>query len=733
MFTPDGLESAEGVKQGDPLGALFFALSMKPIYDRAVESDETGSLSSVAFLDDCTLIGRPDERLLRAFEVLRTSAREGGLEVNLSKTKFLWLHEPTHDGELPPEMVARLSEMEMEIVRGATMLLGAPVGTDEDKMKAMVMKVVEEQQLFFSRLKSCLMPTQEALILLRVCALPRLNHLCRTTPPRVLYQAAAAFDKLMYETFNSKLGLHLPMHIRDENISPVSSYVHRILGEAEHYEHADDHSIERREPDPSLLCARLQIAMPIRLSGFGLRSMVETMSFSYLASFVRVVHEEEEWWRAHGPTEYNNHRFVNQLIEAVSVTETALPNRKDKQLFPRDGDIISFIHRVSQKEAEERKSAPRGQQSKLVKLQATLGEAYGKMQLLRLIKLCSKQKEYDRIACLNQKSNDSHHWMLVLPSDRSLRMDNQVMKHAIRYRLGLNPYNITPPTCLCGKHNIYTEQPYHSLSCPELRSRGTNHRHWLLVQTMATWIARTGVPVWVEASGLSSNNKKRPDIVYMYKDTLYVVDVTVTDPFNSTNTKRVGPEASASHARSSANQLPRFDSRSARYAVIESVKSKMKSRHYQELIDNMKRQYPGCEIQFCTAGAFTTGGLFRSFQELIKQVNVIAQKAEGGWDPEEIIDGLKGCVAVGIQQGNSMVLNDSWNRIAGRNYRRLLPPDDTAPEAAEREVARRRCALRPLTEFSLPPSFSVRDDARLGRESSEVLIAEPRIDDSLAA
>ena len=46
------------------------------------------------------------------------------------------------------------------------------------------------------------MPIQEAFRLLRVCALPRLNYLCRTTPAAILHPAAAAFDQLMYNSFN---------------------------------------------------------------------------------------------------------------------------------------------------------------------------------------------------------------------------------------------------------------------------------------------------------------------------------------------------------------------------------------------------------------------------------------------------------------------------------------------------------------------------------------------------
>ena len=143
----------------------------------------------------------------------------------------------------------------------------------------------------------------------------------------------------------------------------------------------------------------------------------------------------------------------------------------------------------------------------------------------------------------------------------------------------------------------------------------------------------------------------------------------------------------------------------------------------------MRKQYPGHDVQFITAGAFTTGGLGKLFQNLIKTVNVIAQQEKGGCDPEEIIDGLRGCVAVAIQQGNAMVVNDSWNRISGRNYRRILPPDKSTESASLNVVT--VLGSVPSTEFSLPSSFSATDTFHNGRMRSCVNSLIPI--DSLAA
>jgi hypothetical protein len=167
----------------------------------------------------------------------------------------------------------------------------------------------------------------------------------------------------MCETFNSKLALHLLVIVDDEKINPVASHIIHSFDAApvlpsdatsssDSATSADRHS----RCDSSLLRARIQAALPIRLSGMGLRSIVETMSFAYIASIVRVMYEDEKWWENNGLTYENNFTFVNHLEEAIEITDQSLTSKKDKQLFPRDTDIPSFIARFQAKEREEKRN-----------------------------------------------------------------------------------------------------------------------------------------------------------------------------------------------------------------------------------------------------------------------------------------------------------------------------------------------------------------------------------------
>src|SRR3984957_16789524 len=133
--------------------------------------------------------------------------------------------------------------------------------------------------------------------------------------------------------------------------------------------------------------------------------------------------------------------------------------------------------------------------------------------------------------------------------------------------------------------------------------------------------------------------------------------MTVTDPFNNTNTRKIGPIPISTQPNSSHH----FDSHSAQYNLIYSTMEKRKNKHYQDLV-NANQSI--CETIFFTAGAFTTGGLCGEFRELIQEISVIAQKETSGWDQAEIVSGVRGSIAAAIQEGNAMVLNESWrNRI----------------------------------------------------------------------
>ena len=72
-----------GVRQGDPLGLLGFALALYPIVEK-IKKEVPGLLINVWYLDDGTLCGTAEE-LLKALAINEEKGLSRGLKLNKRK------------------------------------------------------------------------------------------------------------------------------------------------------------------------------------------------------------------------------------------------------------------------------------------------------------------------------------------------------------------------------------------------------------------------------------------------------------------------------------------------------------------------------------------------------------------------------------------------------------------------------------------------------------------------
>eukprot|EP00959_Pyramimonas_sp_CCMP1952_P072284 1509619-Pyramimonas_sp.AAC.1 len=87
-------------------------------------------------------------------------------------------------------------------------ILGAPFGTDA-YVRAFGTTLAEEKEKLLNLLPQ-LPSLQAAWLMLYFCAVPRLNHLLRTTPPAQSRAAAEAQDNNVLRTFKQVFGIHSP-------------------------------------------------------------------------------------------------------------------------------------------------------------------------------------------------------------------------------------------------------------------------------------------------------------------------------------------------------------------------------------------------------------------------------------------------------------------------------------------------------------------------------------------
>ena len=78
-----------------------------------------------------------------------------------------------------------LADSKLTSTTGALSAPGYMVGLDGKVVEEFVVAKVNSHQPLLTALLHNAMPTQNSLLLLRLCALPRLNFLCRTISPRL--------------------------------------------------------------------------------------------------------------------------------------------------------------------------------------------------------------------------------------------------------------------------------------------------------------------------------------------------------------------------------------------------------------------------------------------------------------------------------------------------------------------------------------------------------------------
>jgi hypothetical protein len=178
----------EGVKQGCPIAAFLFALSVQPLFAACVQGLDDVEANAIA--DDLTLTG-PALRVLAALDRLVNLCRDDGPELALHKCRFLWAYSINHPNY--PEFLRRAMAYGMAVHYDSIDLLGTTVGLANHRA-AHCASTVERHSHFFAACAHELMPAQVALHFLRR-RLGTMTYLARVTPPSILRAAAERFDE----------------------------------------------------------------------------------------------------------------------------------------------------------------------------------------------------------------------------------------------------------------------------------------------------------------------------------------------------------------------------------------------------------------------------------------------------------------------------------------------------------------------------------------------------------
>ncbi|CAI5946643.1 unnamed protein product [Closterium sp. NIES-65] len=237
------LESARGSRQGDPLGPFLFAFTQQQVMESVTR--EFRDLLFLSYADDTYIMG-PAARILEAFGVLRERLEWVGLEVQAHKCRF-WERE---GGDV--ELALPLG---MQRVEEGLTVVGMPIGEEGWEVTRLRERLRQLQaQLPWLPL---LDHPQMASHLLAIAVSARPMYLARTMPPRPeVVEAFRDWDSCLEDCF--------------EQLFPPGTWEH--------------------DPDRSRR-ARMQLHLPVRLGGFGIRAAASLSPLSYVCGWAQAARD----------------------------------------------------------------------------------------------------------------------------------------------------------------------------------------------------------------------------------------------------------------------------------------------------------------------------------------------------------------------------------------------------------------------------------------------------------
>ena len=358
-------------------------------------------------------------------------------------------------------------------MRDATIILGAPVGRDQAAIKQMCIKVVESHDRFFSALAHDNIPVHEGMLILSRSGVPRLSYLSRCVRPELLSDAARLFDKRVLRTARQKLQL----------------------------------------PDTDKLnAATLQLALPVKHVGFGLRPVRSTSSLAFQGSIAAAAPALQKLFPLGLPVPFQhaidaNWQRVKSLVDPQNDAKlTSLPKK------PKD--TLRFY-------SEDR--------SRAHKLQKMLTAQYERLQFERLK---SEAGPEDRARLVSGSQQMAGACWATIPFTRSLRMSDSEYRAAARLRLGLPLSDNMPAKCACGF--ALNGSVAHLTSCVIFHGSYVTKRHDEVVNCLGRGIRRLGGFAHVEPRHLRfDRDNRRPDIDVFIGDQRFLVDGSVRRPTSS--------------------------------------------------------------------------------------------------------------------------------------------------------------------------------------------------------
>ena len=189
-FRQDGeqteIPSTTGTRQGDVLGALFFAVAIQEALNRARETFP--EVDVYAYLDDITLQADCPDAMANCIKSIEAYLRSIGMRLNGSKCE--WLSSPEIECPFPA------FQTKTDFIK----ILGSYVGLPQACTDALYNSCATKHKTFFDRLQ--MLNGTGRMALLGKCGVPKMGYAIRVHDPAISKPAAEDFDKRVVQTWS---------------------------------------------------------------------------------------------------------------------------------------------------------------------------------------------------------------------------------------------------------------------------------------------------------------------------------------------------------------------------------------------------------------------------------------------------------------------------------------------------------------------------------------------------
>jgi Reverse transcriptase (RNA-dependent DNA polymerase) len=617
FFYSSSLMSREGCRQGGPESPLLFAVALQHFVLRKLH-DDFPSVLQAFMLDDGHIMHDLASVCLEAYESFQfLCENELNLLVQPNKGQFIYynlndnpndvrdrlddervrLCYPERRTMVPVSVRSWIRQLKIPIFVDGAEILGTAVGASDEIIGSILHPRLKElHKDTMSRLTHPRMNVQHAMLLLRMCLVPKLNYILRTVRPSAVESLAGVCDTLIMNTALAIL------------------------------------KIDRKEMSDHQM---KQMRLPMTYGGFGLHAMNDIRHLAFLSSIASTLASDEGTFNLFTSLSPGFTQAISISLDYVYAYVNA---DEVKNFLPRSAN--EFFSRF------RRQSEPQ--------LQKKLTHAASKTIYSALVNSFgvggASPDEFHFVRLKHVAAPGAGIWKNVFPSEPLLQCSDEQYRINARIMLGLVPCKYMPHAC--GFVGCNTEidplspsSTLHPLCCTYQKSKETTQRHNQVQTAVETLADRCNVNVirYEESEGGVVDSSFCQGATSIKVD--YVVSLSTAPSY--LHTSAINETLHIANEKAGGKHTHHYPGVDVGTSVSISSSSSFSSSSSSS--SDSSRSVVAMSLD-------AYGGFTNEAKEFITNLALLAEHHSCIYNRKELVQCMRGAVAIAVARGNADII-----------------------------------------------------------------------------